>query len=108
MNPVTVRKRRTNIIEVVLAYDVSQDVITSQIRKGQSVTSELIAEWDVRFKTDGTDGTLILTLDDSVTSTPKVVNAVVGYMDLKRMSGGEPLPVFENALMVMFKEAVTE
>ncbi len=104
MKQVIVDKGRTVILPVSLGFDVSQDVITSQIRIDKTQTSTLIATWVVSFTTDGTDGELILTLDDSVTSA--ITNSV-GYMDLKRVAGGQPLSIFNEPLEVIFNNVVT-
>ncbi len=104
MKQVVVDKGRTVILPVSLGFDVSQDVFTSQIRVTKSSTSTLIATWVVTFATNGTDGELILTLDDSVTTS---ITQSIGYMDLKRVSGGEPLPVFNEPLEVVFNNVVT-
>lgn len=102
-NKVIVHKNRTNTITIDLGFDVSADVITSQIRAEQDPTSALIATWVVGFVTDGTDGLLTLTLDNSVTE----ITVDSGYMDLKRVSGGEPLAVFDKPLEVSFQGTVT-
>jgi hypothetical protein len=99
-----VHKGRTEIVSVSLGFDVSNDIITSEIRVDEDPTSELIAVWDVSFVTDGTDGELLLTLDNSVTS---VITKSKGYTDMKRVSGGEPLAVFEEPIVVRFKNSVT-
>lgn len=104
-NEVVVYKNRTNVITVSLGIDVSSDTFTSQIRSDPDVDAPLIAEWDVAFKFDGTDGELVLTLDDLITSQITVNR---GYMDLKRLSSGEPYPVFERPLEVAFRGSVTE
>ena len=103
-SPIVVHKGRTNVITVDMGMDVSADVITSEIRAEPEMDSLLICSWDVAFATDGTDGELILTLDDLVTAQ---IKASGGYMDLKRVSGGEPLPVFEKPLEVEFLGTVT-
>jgi|SRR5580765_174129 len=103
-NEVVVHKGRTNIIRVRLGIDVSADTITSQIRSEPDVESPLLAEWDVSFETDGTDGNLILLLDDLITGQ---IAADGGFMDLNRVSGGEPLPVFDRPLEVSFRGTVT-
>jgi hypothetical protein len=102
---IIVHKNRTNIISVDMGMDVSGDVITSEIRSEPDVDSPLIATWIVTYKTDGTDGELVLTLDDNETSQ---IKANSGYMDLKRMVGGEPLPVFDSPLEVSFRGSVTQ
>ena len=100
-----VYKNRTNTITVSLGIDVSGDVITSEIRAEPDVASPLLMTWTVQFATDGHDGELILTVDDNATAQ---IKANSGYMDLKRMSGGEPLPVFDRPVEVEFRGAVTE
>jgi hypothetical protein len=100
--------RMTNTVMVELGYDVSQDVITSQIRKGTQVSTELIADWTVEFVTNGMDGKLRLTIDDSVLVDSSIT---MGYMDMKRMVGGvggEPTPVFDGPILVNFLDVVTE
>jgi hypothetical protein len=104
MNDLVVYKNRTITIPVDLGIDVSADTITSEIREGKNSDSDLIAEWDVTFQTDGTDGLLYLTLDDSVTS---LITQKVGYMDFKRVSSGEPLPVLAAPIRVRFRDSVT-
>ena len=104
MNNVVVYKNRTNVVSVGLGIDVSADVITSEIREKANTDSPLIASWVVDFATDGTDGELILTLDDSVTSQ---VVAKSGFMDFKRTSDGEPYNIFDKPIKVEFKETVT-
>lgn len=103
-NQVVVHKGRTNVLTVSMGIDVSADTITSEIRADASRTSPLLATWVVTNATDGTDGNLILTLDDSATSS---IDSDRGYMDLKRVSNGEPLPVFDKPLEVIFRGTVT-
>jgi streptogramin lyase len=57
------------------------------------------------FVTDGEDGELVLTLDNTITEQ---ITANAGYMDLKRMVSGEPVPVFDKPLEVTFRGTVTE
>jgi hypothetical protein len=100
--------RMTNVVLVDLGYDVSGDILTSQIRRGTHVTTEKVADWTVEFVTDGTDGKLRLTIDDSVEVDP---TTDMGYMDMKRMIGGangEPVPVFDGPILVNFVDVVTE
>lgn len=104
-NQVVVHKGRTNTLTVDLGIDVSLDTITSEIRSEPSVDSPLIATWVVTFATDGTDGELIFTLDDTFTSQ---ITAASGYMDIKRVTSGEPVPVFDRPLEVIFRGTVTE
>ncbi len=104
MQPVIVQRGRTVVLPVSLGFDVSQDTITSEIRVDRTQVSELIATWAVSFETDGTDGELILTLDNSITA---LITRSVGYMDLKRVSGGEPLSIFNEPLEVAFVNTIT-
>lgn len=105
MKQITVYKGRTNIVPVSVGYDASSDQFTSQIRVDKNPESDLIAEWTVSFATDGTDGELVLTLDNSVTSE---IQQAHGYMDIKKVTGGEPFNLFDDVLEVLFKNTVTE
>jgi hypothetical protein len=104
-NKVIVHKDRTNVIQINMGIDVSDDTITSEIRSEPSVDSPLLAIWTVDFLTDGTDGKLVLTLDNSITQD---ISASSGYMDLKRVVSGEPMVVFDRPLEVDFRGVVTE
>lgn len=104
-NAIVVYKGRTNIITVSLGIDVSGDTITSEIRSEPDISAPLIAEWQVAFETDGVDGELVLTLDNTITEQITVNS---GYMDLKRVTGIEPLAVFDRPLEVVFRGSVTE
>lgn len=104
MADIVVYKNRTNRLSVSLGTDVSGDSFESEIREKALVASPLIATWDVAFLTDGVDGELVLTLDDSELSA---VTQKAGYMDIKRVSGGEPYQVFAP-VKVVFKNVVTE
>ena len=105
MSAVIVHKGRRNVLPVELGIDISSDVITSQIRIKPDVNSTLIADWEVQVVGDGTEGSLLLILDDLVTSQ---IAESTGYMDIKRMSGGEPYPVFDQPIEVEFRGTVTE
>ena len=104
MNEVIVYKGRTNIISVSFGYDISADTFSSEIREQPDSASTLIATWTVTELTDGTDGELVLTLDNTITSA---ITAKRGYMDIKRTSGSEPLPVFDRPLEVLIRDSVT-
>ncbi len=98
---IIIYKGRTTVLPVDLGFDVSGDTITSEIR---TLGGDLIATWSVVFDGDGSDGKLILTLDDSVTA---LVEYSSGLMDFKRVSVGEPLPIIEYPIAVEFRETVT-
>lgn len=101
---IDIYRGRTKIIQVALGYDVSNETITSEIRVDKNPTSELLGTWDVKHATDGIDGELILTLDDAITAD---VQKQVGWMDMKRLTGGEPINVFDEPLEVHFHNTVT-
>jgi hypothetical protein len=101
---IIVHKGRTNFVRVNMGIDVSADQLTSEIRTEEDATSPLVATWVVTFATDGHDGQLILRLDDVVTSQITVNS---GYMDIKRVTGSEPVPVFDRPLEVTFRGSVT-
>lgn len=105
MRRLIVYKDRTNVVQVSLGIDVSDDTFNSEIRTEEKITSLLMATWVVTFLTDGTDGELILTLDNSLLND---ITRSSGFMDLKRVSNGEPLPVFESPIEVIFQESITE
>lgn len=103
-NAVIVHIGRTNTLTVDLGVDVSLDTLTSEIRSEPNVNSPLIATWVVTKVGGGTTGELTLTLDDTITAQ---ISAASGYMDIKRVSGGEPIPVFDKPLEVTFRGTVT-
>jgi hypothetical protein len=98
---IKVFKNRTNLLPISIGFDVSDDVITSEIR---TPSGELIATWTVLFDSDGTDGEIVLKLDDAITED---IQYPTGIMDIKRVSGGEPYAVFDGPLEVTFIETVT-
>jgi hypothetical protein len=84
----------------------------SEIREEKTHTSTLIATLDIDYRTDtvedpgdGTDGKILLTLDNS--DIPELLPKF-GFMDIKRISAGEPLTVMKRPLRVRFTEVVTE
>lgn len=104
MQQIIVQKGRTVIVPVSIGFDVSTDILTSEIRVNKNQSSELIATWTISFATNGIDGEIVLTLDNSITST---ITKNVGYMDIKRVSSGEPLSIFDEPLEVAFVNSVT-
>jgi len=100
---VIVYKARTNTLPVNLGMDVSADTFTSEVRVDRDHTSTLLMEWTVTFDTDGTDGKLILSVDDIVTGQ---ILPSSGWMDLKRVTGSEPVQVFDP-IEVEFRGSVT-
>lgn len=99
-----IHRNRTNKVLVNVGVDVSLDTITSEIRTEKSSTSTLIATWVVSFVTNGSNGELLLTLDNSALTA---IEESYGYMDLKRVSGGEPLSIFKYPVKVLFQGVVT-
>jgi len=98
---VVVYKNRTNVLRISMGQDISADTITSEIRTQDGV---LICTWTPTFDSDGTDGELVLTLDNSAVSA---ITYMTGLMDLKRVRGGEPYAVFAKPLEVEFRNSVT-
>jgi len=103
-NVLIVHKGRTNKVTVSMGADVSADAITSEIRAEPEQTGVLIATWTVTKPNGGADGEILLTLDDTITAQ---IVATTGYMDIKRVIGAEPYPVFEKPLEVVFQGSVT-
>ena len=101
---IVVHKGRWNVLPVELGVDVSADTFASQIRSQPDQDSQLLMTWTIAFTTDGTDGSLRLTVDDAITADIEVKS---GWMDLKRVSGGQPVPVWEKPLEVEFRGSVT-
>jgi hypothetical protein len=99
-----VHRNRTNRVPLGLGFPVNGDVITSEIREHPGDTGAPLATWTVTYATDGSDGEIILTLLPSQLTT---VTVNYGYMDLKRVSGGQPLSVFLEPLKVHFQGVVT-
>lgn len=102
--PVVVDLGRTNIITISVGYDLSDSVVTSQIREEEDRASPIIAEWAVTFKTNGVDGELVLTMDNLVSTA---ITKQEGYMDLKRVVNGEPFSIFAKPILVKFQKVVT-
>jgi hypothetical protein len=98
---IKIYKNRLNTLTIRLGYDISADTFESHIRSKQSATSDLLGTWDISFVTDGTDGELFLEFDEQGTITNKT-----GYTDLKRVSGGDDVYVFDP-IKVIFVETVT-
>lgn len=104
MNQIIIHKGRTTVVAVSIGEDVSADTFKSEIREGRALTTTKIAEWAVTFETDGTDGELLLTLDDALSVG---IAQRKGYMDIKRIINGEPTNLFDDPLEVIFKSPIT-
>jgi hypothetical protein len=102
---IIVHKGRTNVVTVSLGIDVSADTITSEIRSEPDQSAPLLMTWTVDFLTDGEDGELVLSVDNVITAG---IQANSGFMDLKRVIGGEPFAVFDRPIEVTFRGTVTE
>lgn len=103
VNPVKVTRGRTTVVQVVLGYDVTEDTYSSEIRVQRDSSSPLIATWVVT-KHPTRKKVLLLTIDNAV-SAP--IAHQHGWMDIKRVTGGEPVNVFENPISVIFVDAPT-
>lgn len=104
MQQLKIYRGRTAVVPVSLGYDASSETFTSELRAEKDRNSTLLATWVVSFATDGVDGELVLTLDD--TTTNNIVKNV-GYMDIKRISNGEPLNVLDEPIEVLIKTPIT-
>jgi len=104
MSAVIVHVGLTNTLEVDVGVDVSADTLTSEIRTLPKRDGTLIATWNLVKTTDGTDGLLTLTLDNTITEQ---IVAAEGWMDIRRVVGGEPVPLFDQPLRVEFRGTVT-
>ncbi len=102
-NTIVFYKNRTTTVTVRLGYSVVGDTLTCQVRTEPNHVSQLIATIPV-VVVDASVGHLTLTMDDSV-SGPIVHD--MGYLDIKRVTGGEPVPVFATPLEVEFQGTVT-
>lgn len=102
-NKIKVDKNRTNKLSIDLGFDITGDTITSEIRAEQDPESLLLGTWTVAV-IDAATGQLELTMDNTVTADIAVDS---GWMDIKRLSGGEPLSVFDRPLEVAFQGTVT-
>ena len=100
---VVVHKGFTNTVSVDLGIDITGETITSQIKSLPDQDAALIATWSIAVD-DAPNGLLTLTLDDVITSQ---ITASKGFMDLRRVTGGEPVPVFDEPLEVEFRGTVT-
>lgn len=103
MNKVRVHRGRTNVVQANLGIDITGDTLTSEIRSKPEQDATLLATWTLSVVNAAT-GQILLTLDNSVTADIEVNS---GFMDIKRISGGEPLPVFDEPLEVLFVGSVT-
>lgn len=102
-NKLVVHKNVTNVVTVDLGIDITGDTITSQIRAEPDHESVLIATWTVAIIT-AADGIFTLTLDNTLTGDITVDS---GYMDIRRISSGEPLVVLDRPIEVSFQGTVT-
>lgn len=105
MDQIIVTRHRTTKVQLSLPYDVTGDTISSEIREDDDPESTLLATWDVSLvSAEAGHSELVLTIDSAAANQ---VEKELGYMDLKRLSGGEPLNVFDGVLEVLFKDPVT-
>ncbi len=100
---VIIHKGRTCSFLVNLGMDITGETFTSEIRSEPDQASALLGEFVVTVDS-ATDGLLTLTIDDNETGQITVDS---GWMDIKRLASGEPLPVFDRPLEVEFRGTVT-
>ena len=99
---IVVYKGLTNTLEVDLGIDITGDTIRSEIRTEPKLDATLILTWVVTVD-DEPNGLITLTADNTITEQVVVAG---GWMDVRRETGGEPVPVFE-AQEVEFRGVVT-
>lgn len=97
-----VYRGRTNVVPFDLGVDVTGDTIVAEIRATPEPTSDLLATWTVSV-TDEATGVGTLTLDDSVAD----VAVDRGWTDILRVTGGEPVSMFDEPLRVVFVDMPT-
>lgn len=102
-NEIIIHRDRTNVLSVNLGMNITGMTITSQIRDQPDVEATLIATFAV-VVVDATEGEITLTMDNSAAAG---ITQASGYMDIKRVSGGEPFAVFDRPLEVQFRGVVT-
>lgn len=97
---------RSKTIEYVAQRDLSGSSFASHIRSQRHPESPLLAEWDISFATDGTDGRLLLHLTAAETAE---IEAPDGYMDIKALNSGLPddIEQLTGILHVVFDWPVT-
>lgn len=103
-NSLIIHRGLTNTFPLVLGYDTTGDTIASQVRTGPDRSYPLLLNFVVTT-VDASNGEYTLTIDDTFTSQVVVDS---GYMDILRITGGEPVPVFEEPLQVIFKGTITK
>lgn len=102
MASVNVFRNRTTVVQFDLNQDITGDTIVAEIRADRASTSTLIATWTVAI-TDASLGTGTLTLDNSSAA----ITDTVGWMDMLRVTGGEPISLFDEPLRVVFVDMPT-
>lgn len=104
LDRITVHKHRATVISFGFGIDLSQDTLTSQIRDSKNSTGNDLGFWDIQPLTDGTDGRYVFTFSPEKAT---LVTVDKGYMDVKRVSGGQPLTLMNRILTVEFKDVIT-
>ena len=102
-NEVIVHRNRYNVVTVDLGYDVTGETLTSEIRSEPKVDSPLIVAWDLTVN-DAATGKLTLIID---TTAAAQIKAASGFMDIKRQSGVEDIPAWDEPIEVTFQGSVT-
>ena len=104
MASLTIYKNRTNRVLFKSGVDAPEDEWYSEIRVGKTQDSDLIVAWTFEPVDGGDPGDFLISIDDSLLQD---VSHSRGYMDIKRISAGEPLPVLKDIIIVKFKDTVT-
>lgn len=99
MDSLIVVRGNTVEVPVSLAFNVSADTLVSSIRETEDPDSDVIAEWDISFVTDGKDGELLFTLDGDITDA---IVEDIGYMFFISLNDGDPIDIFDVPVTVEF------
>lgn len=101
---VIVWKHVNNEITVNVGFDLGTNTVKSQIRTKPTRDGVLVADWVVDV-VDAAEGELKLSMTETVSGG---ITVEKGYMDLVRLVGTEPWPVFDAPLEVSIRDVVTE
>lgn len=104
LTAVPVYRDRKTTITVNLNYDVTGDTLTAQGREGQASTSTLLVTFTVVVNTANTGALTLTCLPAAIED--EAVDFLGGWMDIKRVSAGVPLPAMP-AVPFIFDELPT-
>lgn len=103
MQKVEVERGKTVVVGISIGFNVSLFEFLCEMRESEDPASAIITTWDMSFETDGKDGELLASLDDSITS---VLVLGAAWLHLYRVSGSTHLPVFGEPVEVIILDPV--